>query len=78
MKDLMGRSYPKDITFEEAKAFCSQRRWFVYEGETKYNWCKNCNKYHPIAVEIMMSGISRFWSIQEFIDWVKKLIPNSI
>lgn len=78
MKDLLNKEYPQDITFEQAKAFCIQRRWTIYEGKTKYNWCDHCKKYHPVAVEIIMSGISRFWSIQEFIDWVKRLIPNSI
>jgi hypothetical protein len=78
MKDLFNKEYPDNLTFEQAKAFCKQRRWFVYEGETEYNWCKHCNKYHPIAVEKMGIGIERYWSIQEFIDWVRKLIPHSI
>lgn len=66
------------MTLQEAKDFCKLRKWFIYEGETKYNWCENCKKYHPFAVEIMMIGINKFWSEEEFIQWVEKLKPNSI
>lgn len=66
------------MNLQQAKNFCSQRHWFVTEGEHKHNWCNHCKKFHPFAVEIMGVGISRFWSEQEFIEYAEKLAPNSI
>lgn len=67
------------MNIQEAKQFCSTRRWVVTEPPHKDNYCNHCEKAHPFAVDIITAGvIHRFWSEQEFIDWVVKLKPNSV
>lgn len=67
-----------ELTLQQAKNFCNQRKWFVTEPPHRFNYCTHCKVNHPFAVEIMGFGINRFHSEKEFIDWVIKLIPNSI
>lgn len=66
------------MTFDQAKNFMKTRKWYITEDKHKNNFCSNCNTYHPIAAENLLIGIHRFYSKKEFINWVKKLIPNSI
>ena len=79
IQNIFGDEFPADLSYEQAVAFLQRRGWLHIQGVEKNPRCGAHQKSHPIGFEMMGMGIYHgFDTEQEVIDWVKRLIPNSI
>lgn len=79
MTNLGGDQFPDNLTYEQAVAFLERRGWMRMLGENENPECTSHNRRHPIGFGHISVGVyNGFDTEREVIEWVARLIPNSL
>src|SRR5687767_8388276 len=75
-----GRVYPESLTFEQAMSFLITRGFYeLASKDLPKDECSAHKKIHSRGLWGMITGTYvGFDDEQEIIDWVKRMIPNSL